>query len=103
MTYGSAMVSSAPKRLNRDAVLEAAELLVGQTGWRDLTMTALAAEVGIRVPSLYTHVDNADALRSAMQVRAHQQLSTRLQRAAMGRTGATALRALANVLREFAT
>lgn len=96
------MVSTASKRLNRAAVLDAAESLVDQSGWRELTMTALAAEVGIRVPSLYTHVDSADELLAAIQVRAHEQLSLRLQRAAMGRSGATAFSALARVLREFA-
>src|SRR5262245_41881937 len=65
-------------------------------------MTALAARLGIRVPSLYSHVASAEAVLGAVQVRAHEVLATRFQRAAMGRTGATAFRALAQVLRGFA-
>jgi AcrR family transcriptional regulator len=96
------VASSAPKGLTRSAVLDAAAALVDADGWQQLTMTALAARVGIRVPSLYTHVASAEAVLSAVQVRAHEALATRFQRAAMGKTGAQAFRALAQVLRDFA-
>lgn len=96
------MATSAPKGLTRAAVLDAAEALVDRDGWRQLTMTALAAKLGIRVPSLYTHVDNVEATLGAVQARAHGTLANRFQRAAMGRTGEDAFRALAQVLRAFA-
>ena len=96
------MASSAPKGLTRTAVLDAAVALVDADGWRQLTMTALAAQLDIRVPSLYSHVASAEALLAAVQVRAHEVLATRFQRAAMGKSAATAFRALAQVLRDFA-
>ena len=102
MTSRRPVSSSAPKGLTRAAVLDAAERLVDADGWQQLTMTALAAELGIRVPSLYSHVANAEAVLAAVQVRAHQAMATRFQRAAMGKTGPLAFRALAGVLRDFA-
>jgi AcrR family transcriptional regulator len=75
---------------------------VDQHGWQQLSMTALARKLGVRGPSLYNHVDSLDALLGDLQARALAELSGRLQRAAMGRSGAQALRALAAVLREFA-
>ncbi len=97
------MASSAPKGLTRTAVLDAAATLVDADGWEQLTMTALAAKLGIRVPSLYSHVANAEAVLGALQVRAHEALATRFQRAAMGKAQAPAFRALAQVLRDYAS
>lgn len=72
-------------------------------GWQQLTMTALARKLGVRGPSLYNHVDSVEALLAEVQVRAMAELSGRLQRAAMGKAGEKAFRALAGVLRAFAT
>src|SRR5262245_42980282 len=92
----------APKRLDREQVLVAAEALVDRDGWRDLTMTALANELGVKVPSLYNHVDNLDALRGELQSRPMRQPGARLNHKAMGRSGPTAMRALAETFRHFA-
>jgi AcrR family transcriptional regulator len=88
--------------LNRELIAETAEALVDREGWQQLSMTALARKLGVRGPSLYNHVDSLDALLADVQARALAELSGRLQRAAMGRSGAQALRALAAVLRAFA-
>lgn len=90
------------KRLNHEQVLLAAEELVDREGWRDLTMTKLANELGVKVPSLYNHVDSLEALRAELQSRTLRQLGAALNRKAMGRTGATAFRALAETVRRFA-
>jgi AcrR family transcriptional regulator len=90
-------------RLSRVAVVETAEALVDRDGWQQLTMTALARKLGVRGPSLYNHVDGVEALLAEVQVRALAELSARLSRAAMGKAGAKGFRALAEVLRAFAT
>jgi AcrR family transcriptional regulator len=89
-------------RLSRLVVVEAAEALVDRDGWQQLTMTALARKLGVRGPSLYNHIDGVEALVAEVQVRALDELSGRLQRAAMGRVGEKGFRALAEVLRGFA-
>ena len=90
------------KRLDRDIVLSTAEALVDRGDWRDLTMTALAGELGVKVPSLYNHVPNLEALRGELQNRTLREIGARLNRKAMGRTGEVAMRALAAEFRRFA-
>jgi AcrR family transcriptional regulator len=90
------------QRLDRAAVVEAAELLVDREGAAQLTMTALAAELDIRGPSLYSHVANLETLLSLVQNGAMAELGSYLQRAAMGRSGPDGVRALASAVRAFA-
>jgi AcrR family transcriptional regulator len=90
------------RRVDREQVLAAAEALVDQHGWDHLTMASLAAAVGIKVPSLYNHVPNLDAVRSELQVRTIAKLGAELQRAAMGRSGRDGIVELATVHRDFA-
>ena len=92
----------ARKRLDREQVLLAAEALVDRDGWRELTMTKLANELGVKVPSLYNHVPNLEALRGQLQCRTLRELGAALNRKAMGRSGETAMRALAETFRRFA-
>jgi AcrR family transcriptional regulator len=91
------------RRLDQAAVVGAAELLVDRDGAAQLTMTALAGQLEIRGPSLYSHVANLEALLSLVQTRALAELGSDLQRAAMGRSGPDGVRALASALRTFAT
>jgi len=88
--------------LNREVVIDTAEALVDRDGWTRLTMTDLAHKLGVRGPSLYSHVDSLEALLCEIQVRALRTLSTRLQRAAVGKAGARCFQDLANELRAFA-
>jgi len=82
-------------RLSRAAVVETAEALVDRDGWQQLTMTALAAKLGVRGPSLYSHVGSIEDLLAEVQERALVACASRLQRAAMGKAGATCFAALA--------
>jgi AcrR family transcriptional regulator len=90
------------KRLDQEQVFEAAEALVDRDGWRELTMTKLANELGVKVPSLYNHVPSLEALRGELQNRTLSQLGEALNRKAMGRAGEEAMRALAQTYRRFA-
>ena len=90
------------RRLDHERVLAAAEAVVDRDGWQDLTMTGLAAEVGVKVPSLYNHVPNLDALRGELQIRTMAALGAELQRAVMGKSEAKGFVALADVFRDFA-
>lgn len=90
------------RRLDRTTVLAAAESLVDQEGSEALTMTALAKAVGVKASSLYNHVSSLDALRGELQNRTMRELGTLLRNEAMGKTGESGLRALAQTLRQFA-
>lgn len=97
------MVTELPRRrLDRNAVLSAADEFLDLRGTEALTMTALAAELGVKVSSLYNHVLSLEELRGELQNRAMRDLGVLLRNAAMGKTGERGLRALAHVLRDFA-
>lgn len=55
------MTSERP-RLNRDAVLRAAQAVIDERGLDACTMRAVAAELGVEAMSLYWHVPNKEAL-----------------------------------------
>ncbi|HET6966501.1 MAG TPA: TetR/AcrR family transcriptional regulator [Acidimicrobiales bacterium] len=96
------MVTEVPKRrLDRSAVLSAAESYVDQHGPAALTMTALAGMLGVKVSSLYNHVPSLEALRGELQNRTMRELGVLLRNEAMGKTGERGLRALAHVLRDY--
>ncbi len=92
----------ARRGLDAEIVVETAEGLVDADGWTNLTMTALAKELGVRTPSLYSHVASIEEVLAALQGRTLRALGERLQHAAMGTTGAAGFRAMAQALREFA-
>ncbi len=92
----------ARRGVDADLVIETAEQLVDRSGASDLTMTALAKQLGVRTPSLYSHVQSIDDVLGGVQARAMRSLGDDLQRAAMGRTGPDGIRSLAAALRRFA-
>lgn len=71
----------------------------GATG---ITLTALAADLEIKTPSLYNHVANLDDLHYGLAVYGVQELTEALQQAIAGKTGRAALEALAHAFRRFA-
>jgi AcrR family transcriptional regulator len=96
------MSSEPRRRLDHEQVLATAEAIVDRDGWPELTMSALARELGVAVPSLYRHVRNLEALRAELQCRTLRALGLALERKAMGRSGETGMRALATTFRRFA-
>jgi AcrR family transcriptional regulator len=89
-------------RLTRDRVLAVAADLADLHGLRTVTLSAVAREVGVRTPSLYSHVRGSDDLRAGLAALALGELADRGDRALAGRSGRDALVALANVHRDYA-
>jgi AcrR family transcriptional regulator len=78
-----------------------AAALVDEVGWDKLTLAGLAERVGVRLPSLYKHVESLDALRQQVAALATRELADALTAAALGRSGPDALRAVADAFRDF--
>lgn len=93
---------TAPARLNRAAVLATAAGLADQHGLRHVTVSAVARAVGVRTPSLYTHVRGNDDLRAGLTGLALGELADRGDHALAGRSGREALEAWAQVQRDYA-
>ncbi len=88
--------------LTPEAVVTAAATVADRGGLDALTLGAVAGELGVRPPSLYNHVAGLDGLRRALCLRALTELGDVVRRAAVGRSGADGLRAIAHAFRRFA-
>ena len=83
-------------------VVEEAEAVADEVGLPALTLAAVAARLGVRLPSLYKHVDGMPALQRDLAVRAKTELAHALRSAAVGRAGPDALVALGHAYRTWA-
>lgn len=88
--------------LTADKVVARAAEVADEDGYDALTLAAVADRFGVRVPSLYKHVDGLDGLRRGVAVLAVRELADRLAHAAVGKAGPDALSALAQAYRGYA-
>jgi AcrR family transcriptional regulator len=92
----------ARRGLDRAQVVAAAGALADREGLEAVTLGRLAAELGVRPPSLYNHIEGLDGVLRGIALQALEELTGELQAAAVGRSGPQALRATAAALRAFA-
>ena len=89
--------------LSRSMVVDAAIETLHDTGLDGLTLTGLADHLGVSQPAMYRHVDGVDDLWRELGLQGRSSLAHALGEAAMGRSGADAVRATARAWRSFAT
>jgi AcrR family transcriptional regulator len=92
--------------LTPTTVIAEAAQLADEAGFEHLTLASLAARLGVRVPSLYKHVDGLDAVRRGVTLLAVRELGEALAGATAptpGRNERGGLRALADAYRAYAT
>jgi AcrR family transcriptional regulator len=92
---------TASQALTPDVVVATALDLADREGLGAVTLASVARRLGCHVTSLYTHIDSIDDLHTRMLLTAQSALAQQLWEAALGRSGADALRALAAVYRAF--
>jgi AcrR family transcriptional regulator len=88
--------------LDAEAVVAAAGELADAEGLQAVTLARLAAELGVRPPSLYAHVGGLADLHERLALLGTAQLADVLQAAVAGRSDTAALRALADAYRDYA-
>jgi len=88
--------------LTAGTVVAAAAELADERGLEGLTLSALAARLGVRPPSLYAHVGGLEDLRARVSALGAEQLAIALQQAAAGRAGGEGLSAVAHAYRSYA-
>jgi AcrR family transcriptional regulator len=96
------MRNMARQKVNLTEVTLTALTLIDRESLDALSLTAVAAELGIRPSALYTYFENLEALRYAVAVRATVNLTDDLRNAAVGQAGDDAIMALATTYRWFA-
>ena len=88
--------------LNRTRVVDEAIAVADAVGFDRLSLAAVAERAGVRLPSLYKHIESLDGLRRDVAVRALGELAGSVTPAVAGRTAGDALRALAGAYRAYA-
>ncbi|MEV5319451.1 WHG domain-containing protein [Streptomyces sp. NPDC052687] len=88
--------------LTADRLVTAAVELADETGFENVTLSALARRFGVKDASLYSHVRNLQDLRARMALRAGGELIDRIAAAVAGRAGKDALTAFADAYRAYA-
>lgn len=88
--------------LTTERVVEVAGELLDTAGAAGLSLKAVAERLGVRPPSLYSHVGGLEELRREVGLRALGALAEVCRSAAMGRSDDHALRAIAQDYRRFA-
>jgi AcrR family transcriptional regulator len=88
--------------LDRARVVEAAAALADAEGLEAVTLARVAADLGVRPPSLYVHVAGLDALRRGIALLGLRELAAAMREAAVGRSREEALVAVARAYRAYA-
>lgn len=87
--------------IDRQQVIATAANLADQVGLEALTLAQVAARLGVRLPSLYNHVDGLADLRRELALLGQRQLLERISRAAIGKAGGAALIAVGQAYRRY--
>jgi AcrR family transcriptional regulator len=87
--------------LDKEQVVGAAAELLNAEGPTALNLNRLARQLGVQTPSLYNHVDGLPGLHRELALLNARSLGERLEQAAIGRSGAEALRAIAGAYRDY--
>lgn len=87
--------------LTPERVVREAGDLADEGGLSALTLSAVAGRLGVRQPSLYKHIDSLDGLQRGVSLAAKRDLGEALTRAAVGRSGPAAVRAIAAAYRSW--
>lgn len=88
--------------LTLEHVVEAAAEIADTGGLDALSLASVASAIGVRSPSLYSHVDGLAGLRRQLTIHASNLLTLELAHCVEGLEGADALRSVAAQLRTFA-
>lgn len=93
--------SSRRRGLDRPTIVATARNLINEVGFERLTIKDVAATLGVRSPSLYSHFENLDELRRELALEGFRCLHTCLRDAAVGLQGSDALMEMAWAYLQF--
>ncbi len=88
--------------MSPDVLVAEAARLVDEVGRDRLTLAELAKRFGVAQPSLYKHVSGLEGLHDLLAAKVATDVGNNLRRAATGKSGAAAVRAIAKAYRGYA-
>jgi AcrR family transcriptional regulator len=83
-------------------VVDAAAAIADRDGIEAASLSAVAARLGIKTPSLYNHVQGLGGLRRELALEATAELTAAFEEAARHHVGADRIRSIAHAYRRFA-
>jgi AcrR family transcriptional regulator len=83
-------------------LLKEATALVNRRGLDGLSMNDLAQALGVRTPSLYSHVKGLEDVKRLLALHGLAEMNAVAMRVTIGKSGPDAVRALLNSYRDFA-
>jgi AcrR family transcriptional regulator len=87
--------------IDRGQVVAVAAELADAHGLEKLTLAQVAARLGVRLPSLYNHVDGLPGLQRELALLAGRQILKRISRAAIGKASDAAVIAVGQAYRRY--
>jgi AcrR family transcriptional regulator len=91
------------KRLDQAAVVAAAARIADAEGLEAASLSRIAAELGVRPPSLYNHVESHAALLRAVAIDSYEEFGDAIRDAAVGKAREDGIRSIAVAYRAYAT
>lgn len=89
--------------LYKETILEVAANIADKKGIANLTLKALAEELGIKTPSLYKHINGLDELNKELMLYGWHLLENEVTGAAIGKAKDDAIVAICYAYRNFVT
>jgi AcrR family transcriptional regulator len=89
--------------LDTARVVAQAAAIADSDGLAEVTLARVAQALGVRAPSLYNHVDGLPGMLRLLTLLSLGELTDVMRDAAVGRSGADALRAVAHAYRGYAS
>jgi AcrR family transcriptional regulator len=88
--------------VTRERLIAVAGQLADSGGLEQLTLAQVAAYLGIRIPSIYNHVNGLSGLHRDLAILGGRQIMESINHAAVGKSGDAAVLAVAQALRRYA-
>lgn len=89
--------------LSKEAIIDAAIKIADEKGLSNVTLKELAAELGVKSPSLYKHIPGGlGELYENIMVYSWRSIDNEIMRSAVGRTKDDAIKAMCYAFRNFA-
>ena len=89
-------------RLDSQTIVAAAAEIADLNGLDNVTLTAVANQLGVRKPSLYNHINGLPELKGQLAIWGTDQLRVKISDAAIGKAKHDAIEAIAEAYRLFA-
>lgn len=87
--------------LDKNVILKAAADMADARGVTNVTLKALAEELGVKTPSLYKHISGLEELNRELMLYGWKTLENEVLRAAVGKAKDDAIRAIFHAYRDF--